>query len=1099
MLVAANPLSHGFAKVARVGHRPSQMSTSPPQGADLRQSPWSPGNLAARATGLPKFVAGAAVSAALFHVLFVAGVTIIKSSTNALFLSRADPTHLPLLYTAVAVVVTLATTVLARLLVTRPLRQLQREATVGGALLVLSACLAVQLGGASATAAAYVIGEATATCGSVMFWSRIMDGFTSRDQKRVVGLVGGGGMLGAAIGGVFVNVVVGTTGVVVPMVFAALLWVMALPLLRSVRARSAYGELEAADVNRHNPADEHGSRGMSDALRYLLARGYPRVVALLVVLLAATGAASDFVFRAAAARNPSETDMAALFGMLNAVVGVVVVVLQVGLTARFLQRLGVFVFAAVVPGLLLVLAGTHAVFAQVNVEAAFFVLLTLKGVEMAGAYSLHPAVVALLYNPMPPDVRAQARTLIDGAIKKSGAAVAGLGLGLLAVQGAVSVWTVFVMAGLTLLLLPVLRVQYVAALAVRLKAPRQKRRTLGIDPADRTTREALEKGLTSDDADDVLHVLEALGPRYVLQDALLLRLLEHHDERVRTAALERVPARPDHVLAARLLHIASTPGARRPRAEAVRALARVQPGRAAKVVLGFLDDEEPGVVCAALEVALRSHGDAVARARLSALLEGLGGLSLPWRRELARLLGALHESRYTKALSLMIDDVDDTVRSLAIDAAAKEGDPSHVAPLVRRLDDRRTRAAVAEALVRFGDRAVSALSLALDDTALPLAVRVHVPRLLQRIGTESAAHSLLFSNTKDNAFLQSRIAEALAAIVAAHPGISIDKKRTDEAIGRRLIGFAAYDDALKDLHGGSDLQTSTVGHASPSRREDGEDRILKTLRHVIDVRRRQNLGIALDLLGLHRGQDQMARVRHGLFDGGRQPRLDAIELLDAALTADPLREDFLSLLDVRDSVRPAQRVHARAFQLTASKDPLIRGVARVLIRRLGAQGEATNPGLPGAVELQGEDMADDIVERLFILEDVDLFTGLAFDDLLAIAAIASERTVDKGELLYKEGDTGTDLFVIVSGVVELTRQGLAVMTLRAGESAGQVSFLDKGPRPVTARVSDKSEARFLVVDREAFVDLMSDRTSLMHAFLDVLARRLRTLIDKTAG
>ncbi len=1066
------------------------MSTTPTPDGERRPWAWSLGDIAARATGLPRIVAGAAASATLFHVLFVAGVTIIKSSTNALFLSRADPTRLPLLYAAVAVVVTLATTVLARLLSTRPLRQLQIEATSGGAVLVLLACVWVQLGGASATAAAYVIGEATATCASVLFWSRIMAGFTSRDQKRVVGLVAGGGMLGAALGGVLVRVVVGSTGVVAPLVFAALLWIVALPLLNNVRERSSPADVDLSDA--------HRSGGMRNALRYLLARGYPRVVALLVVLLAATGAASDFVFRAAAARSASETDMAGLFGMLNAVVGVVVVVLQVGLTARFLQRLGVFVFAAVVPGLLLLLALAHAVLEHVDVAVAFWLLVTLKGVEMAGAYSLHPAVVALLYNPMPPEVRAQARTLIDGAIKKSGAAVAGLVLGLLAVQGAVSVWTVVVAAGLTLLLLPVLRSHYVAALGVRLSAPRAKKRPLGIDPADRTTREALEKGLISDDADDVLRALEALGAHYALQDALLLRLLEHPAERVRTAALARVPARPDRVLAARLLVIALTPGARRPRAEAVRALARVQPDRAADVVLGFLEDDEPGVVCAALEVVLRSRGgDPRARARLEALLSQVAGLPLPWRRELARLLGALQKSRYQPALALLIDDVDDTVRTLAIDAAAKDGDPAHVEHLVRRLDDRRTRAAVAQALERFGDKAVPALSRALDDVTLPLGVRVHVPRLLQRVGSESAAHALLFSNTKDNAFLQARIAGALSAIVAtsAAPGrtvIVVDKKRTDEAIGRRLIGYAAYDDALKDLTAGG----GSMGGISL---DDDDGRALRTLCHVVDVRRRQNLGIALDLLGLHRGQEPMARVRQGLFHGGRQARLDAIELLDAALTADPLRSDFLSLLDVSESERPVTRVHARAFRLTASKDPLIRGVARVVMRRLGGPAQATSPGLPGTVELQGEDMADDLVERLFILEDVDLFAGLIFDDLLAIAAISSERTVERGGLLYQEGDAGTELFVIVDGVVELTRQGALVMTLRAGESAGQVSFLDKGPRPVTARVSDKSAARFLVVERDAFVDLMSDRASLMHAFLDVLASRLRTLIEKTGG
>jgi CRP-like cAMP-binding protein len=145
-------------------------------------------------------------------------------------------------------------------------------------------------------------------------------------------------------------------------------------------------------------------------------------------------------------------------------------------------------------------------------------------------------------------------------------------------------------------------------------------------------------------------------------------------------------------------------------------------------------------------------------------------------------------------------------------------------------------------------------------------------------------------------------------------------------------------------------------------------------------------------------------------------------------------------------------------------------------------------------------MADDLVERLFLLEDVDLFAGLYADDLLTIASIATELTVPAGQHLYREGDTdSTNLYIIVDGVVELTRQGRPVMTLRAGETAGQVSFLDKGPRPITARVGGTAPARFLVIERDAFVDLMADRTSLMHAFFDVLARRLRALIEKTGG
>ena len=1049
-----------------------------------------------RVLGLPRFVGRAALLAALFHAVFVGGVTVIKSGTNALFLSRAEPSLLPLLYAVVAVVVSVATAVLARMLGRRPLRQLFGEVIVLNAALLIVGTVGVLLELPQAPAVLYVIGEATATTGSVLFWSRLMDGFTSRDQKRVVGVVGAGGMVGAAVGGLLVRVFVDVTGVAAPVMGAAVLWVLALPLLRVLRTRSAITDVDAALSTVPGPAPNRDVRrqpaptATRDALRALVDSNYARAVAGLVVLLAATGAASDFVFRAAAASAGSEREIAGLFGLLNAVVGVVVVFLQVGLTGRLLSRLGVFLFAAIVPLVLVALSVLYAVVDAVDGASpwGFRVLICLKGVEMAGAYSLHPVVVALLYNPIAPELRAQSRALIDGAIKKMGAAAAGLVLGALATQAAlVSVWTVLVTAALSLLLLPTLRRLYVDALEARVQAPVNHRgRAWSIDTTDKDTRRALEQGLRSNDSEDVVAALDALGPAYELADELLLLLLEHPEERVRATALARVPARPDDRLAERLLTIARTPGARRPRAEAVRALARVQPGKAADVVLDFLDDDEPGVVCAALEVTLRSRNDARSKARLRSLLAELPTLGIAWRRDLARLLGVLRDARYAAAVTSLMSDDDRTVRVLAIEAAARRGDPIHVDALIERLGERTTRVAVLQALVRFRDAAVPALSRALDDTRLPVAVRLRVPRLLERIGTESAAHALLYSNPRDDASLQTRIAKSLVRIVERDARVVVDRRRTDEAIGRRLVAFAAYADALADLDA------------------DDDNKQLRLLRRVVDERRRQNLEIALELLGIHRGIDRMRVVARGLTDRRRQARIDAIELLDAALTADPLRTDFLSLLDVRDSARAIERAMQRVRRLTHSKDPLLGGIARLTLRRAGLADDGSDMlgegvGLPGSFELGGDDMADPLVERLFLLEDVDLFRGLAADDLLAIASQATELVVEAGQVIYREGDLGNDnLYVIVEGIVELTRQGKPVMTLNAGESAGQVSFVDQGPRPVTARVADGKAARFLVVEREAFFDLMADRTSLMQGFFDVLASRLRALITKAA-
>lgn len=1012
---------------------------------------------------VPRFIARPALRAALWHVVFVGAVTIIKSGTNALYLARADPQKLPLLYVAVAILVGLVTSGLARLLARSPPARVLTVGVSGAAAAIVIATVVAAFDVPGATAVVYVVGEAAATSGSVLFWARVMDAFQSRDQKKVVGLVGAGGMLGAAIGGLLIRFTAELTGVILPTILSAVAFVAALPLLRALRSR---GERVAKDDAELGPA-----------LKYLVGRGFPIAVATLVVLLAALGAATDFVFRTAAAETRTETEMAALFGLLNAVVGVVVVVFQVSVTSRLLSRLGVFAFVAVVPSLLVGISVAHVVFPW-----SFDLLLVMKGVEMAGAYSLNQTAVALLYNPMPGELRSQVRTLIDGAVKKSGAALAGLVLAGLAafVPIVVGSWLVAITAGATLLLLPILRSRYLEALDDKL-GQQKKPRPGSIDPSDKVTQTALRSALLLDDPDYVLAALGALGPDYVLTPAEIAALMEHADERVRTASLKHVPATPDPALTARLLRIAEDQGPRRPRAEAVRALARLQGTRAAEVVRRFLDDGEPGVAAAAIEASLQGGDDAAARAKLESVLADLPQRSLAWRREIARLLGVLGDTRYDGVLARLIDDGDGTVRSLAIAAAGRERHAAHLPLLIDHLGDRRVRSEAMSALARYGDDAVDALKAAVDDKSLPVTVRMHVPRVLEAIGSEAAARALLFTNPRDDAYLQQRIAGSLVQIVSARPGLPVDRKRTDEAIGRRLVAYAAYDDARLDLD----------ADAAPA---------LSLLKRIVRDRCQQNLKIALDLLGIHRGLQRMQTVYGGLGSGREVARHDALELLDAALAGDPLRADFLSLLERKVARRSIEASRERAISLCGSKDPLLRGIAR---RTLGVLGDAESAAQappravgPGAFELEGEDMPESLVERLFLLEHVDLFEGLATDDLAAIATIATELTLVPGAFLYKEGENGTQLYVIIEGDVELTRVGRPVMKLRAGESAGQVSFLDRGPRPVTARIVGPGAARFLVVERDVFMDLLADRPGLMHAFFGVLAARIRTLIER---
>ena len=90
-----------------------------------------------------------------------------------------------------------------------------------------------------------------------------------------------------------------------------------------------------------------------------------------------------------------------------------------------------------------------------------------------------------------------------------------------------------------------------------------------------------------------------------------------------------------------------------------------------------------------------------------------------------------------------------------------------------------------------------------------------------------------------------------------------------------------------------------------------------------------------------------------------------------------------------------------------------------------------------------------------VIRRAPLFTAL--DDAAADALLANmtSRTLNRAEVLFREGDPGRSLFVIVEGKIKLGRTSsdgrenlLAI--LGPGEMFGELSLFDPGPRNATA-------------------------------------------------
>jgi CRP/FNR family transcriptional regulator, cyclic AMP receptor protein len=134
--------------------------------------------------------------------------------------------------------------------------------------------------------------------------------------------------------------------------------------------------------------------------------------------------------------------------------------------------------------------------------------------------------------------------------------------------------------------------------------------------------------------------------------------------------------------------------------------------------------------------------------------------------------------------------------------------------------------------------------------------------------------------------------------------------------------------------------------------------------------------------------------------------------------------------------------------------------------------------------------------KIEALRSVRLFSDLRQRDLEQVAQLADEVDVPAGHVLMREGETGSQMFVIASGEARVERGGHEIAVLGPGAHLGEMALVAEGPRVATATVT-KPAHLFVLAHRE-FHSLMEDVPSVRDCVLNEVARRLRELEPEKA-
>jgi len=145
-----------------------------------------------------------------------------------------------------------------------------------------------------------------------------------------------------------------------------------------------------------------------------------------------------------------------------------------------------------------------------------------------------------------------------------------------------------------------------------------------------------------------------------------------------------------------------------------------------------------------------------------------------------------------------------------------------------------------------------------------------------------------------------------------------------------------------------------------------------------------------------------------------------------------------------------------------------------------------------------------------ILRQADIFYDLSDAQLEMVAAICSEITLKKDEIVFEENSTGDELYVITDGAVDILlnpalthaatagqpSQPLTIATLRRGQTFGEVALVDQGLRSASAHCATK-KATLLTIPSDRLNKLCGNYPDLGYRLMRNIAADLSFKIRGT--
>src|SRR5216683_6710506 len=845
----------------------------------------------------------------------------------ALFLSRFQAKQLA--YAQISSAVLVAVVIAGYVLIAR--RVLLRDLLVGSMVFFSTTC-SVFWGLAHYYShliwvfpAFYVWVKIFGVLGATQIWTLANYVLTTREAKRVFGMVGGGGIAGWIFSGFFSKTIAkrfGAESLLLGMVLFLLICTGLIVLIwrRGWVARGGADEVTGESAH-------GGPRNLFGSMRVVFSSSYLRAIAAVICIGSLVTTLTGWQFLAIAQQTLQKKDaLAAFFGDFNFYAGILSLAFQLLVTPRFLRRFGIGASLFALPTT--VFLGSAGVLAFGTLGS----VVVLKGFDQVQRYSLDKSAVELLYLPLSARVKIQVKWFIDTVVWRLGDGLSGLTVLIFATTLHLPArqisWIALVLVSVWLVAVAVVREEYVATLKESISQHRVDVEQASTSVLDRSTAELLASGLSASDPKEILYALSLFElERQRAAHPVIRSLLSHPAPEVRQKAIQILSESGDKTVRPDIERLIRDPDLN-VRTEALLYLthhAHVDPLELMQDEADFADFS----VSSAVVAYLARPGETQILEAAQQILTSMVGEPVPERQrhrvEAARLLGELPDC-FDPLLSNLLADPDPVIAREAIHSVGKLRKRRLVPDLLDRLSHHELRAGAAKALGEFGDTIVGALRDHLGDPTVAVAARREIPSIMVKIGTPAAASVLMENLLESDTALRFRIISALNKLRRLHPGSETDSQTVETVLAAEILGhYRSYQ--ILDKLGAAESGEDPVARALTESMQQELERIFRLL------------GLLYPHLDVHSAYLGLQSKRVSVHD-------NALEFLDNVLKPQ-LREMLVPLLDgkitVHERARLAQRlVHTKienqeqaVVALVTCDDPWLRSCGAYAIGTLG--------------------------------------------------------------------------------------------------------------------------------------------------------------------